>query len=86
MKLSRNFSLQELTKRETAILKLLSENRNRVIERSLVLNMIWGDDNYFNGRSLDVFITKLRKHLKYDEGIQINNIHGVGFKLELNEN
>ena len=48
--------------------------------------MFWGDDNYFNGRSLDVFITKLRKYLKYDEGIQINNIHGVGFKLELNEN
>lgn len=76
---------KKLTKRETAILKLLSENRNRVIERSLVLNLIWGDDNYFNGRSLDVFITKLRKYLKYDEGIQINNIHGVGFKLELNE-
>ena len=76
---------KKLTKRETAILKLLSENRNKVIERSLVLNLIWGDDNYFNGRSLDVFITKLRKYLKHDEGIQINNIHGVGFKLELNE-
>lgn len=86
LKLSHKEENKKLTKRETAILKLLSENRNRVIERSLVLNMIWGDDNYFNGRSLDVFITKLRKYLKYDEGIQINNIHGVGFKLELNEN
>ncbi len=76
---------KKLTKRETAILKLLSENRNKVIERSLVLNLIWGDDNYFNGRSLDVFITKLRKYLKYDETISINNIHGVGFKLELLE-
>ena len=76
---------RKLTKRETAILKLLSENRNKVIERSLVLNLIWGDDNYFNGRSLDVFITKLRKYLKFDESININNIHGVGFKLELNE-
>ena len=85
LKLSHKEENKKLTKRETAILKLLSENRNRVIERSLVLNMIWGDDNYFNGRSLDVFITKLRKYLKYDEGIQINNIHGVGFKLELNK-
>ncbi len=76
---------RKLTKRETAILKLLCENRNKVIERSLVLNLIWGDDNYFNGRSLDVFITKLRKYLSHDETISINNIHGVGFKLELNE-
>ncbi|MEN8927651.1 MAG: response regulator transcription factor, partial [Flavobacteriales bacterium] len=76
---------RKLTKRETAILKLLAENRNKVIERSLVLNLIWGDDNYFNGRSLDVFITKLRKYLKHDESISINNIHGVGFKLELGE-
>ena len=72
---------KKLTKRETAILKLLSENRNKVIERSLVLNLIWGDDNYFNGRSLDVFITKLRKYLKHDEQIQIINVHGRGFKL-----
>jgi DNA-binding response OmpR family regulator len=85
LQLSHKEEDKKLTKRETAILKLLSQNRNKVIERSLVLNLIWGDDNYFNGRSLDVFITKLRKYLKHDEGIQINNIHGVGFKLELNE-
>ena len=85
LKLSHSEEDRKLTKRETAILKLLSENRNKVIERSLVLNLIWGDDNYFNGRSLDVFITKLRKYLKYDETISINNIHGVGFKLELLE-
>lgn len=76
---------KKLTKREAAILKLLAENKNKVIERSLVLNLIWGDDNYFNGRSLDVFITKLRKYLKHDENIQINNLHGVGFKFEVNE-
>lgn len=76
---------KKLTKREAAILKLLAENQNKVIERSLVLNLIWGDDNYFNGRSLDVFITKLRKYLKEDESIQINNLHGVGFKFEINE-
>jgi len=85
LKLSHPKEDKKLTKRETAILKLLCENRNKVIERSLVLNLIWGDDNYFNGRSLDVFITKLRKYLAHDETISINNIHGVGFKLELNE-
>lgn len=74
---------KKLTKREAAILKLLAENKNKVIERNLVLNMIWGDDNYFNGRSLDVFITKLRKYLADDEKIKINNLHGVGFKLEI---
>lgn len=76
---------QKLTKREAAILKLLAENKNKVIERSLVLNLIWGDDNYFNGRSLDVFITKLRKYLKDDNKIQISNLHGVGFKFEIQE-
>lgn len=76
---------KKLTKRETAILKLLIENKNKVIERGLVLNLIWGDDNYFNGRSLDVFITKLRKYLKGDESITINNIHGVGFKLTVED-
>jgi DNA-binding response OmpR family regulator len=50
--------------------------------RELVLNMVWGDDTYFNGRSLDVFITRLRKYLKDDEKIKITNVHGVGFKLE----
>ena len=76
---------KKLTKRESAILKLLTEHKNKVIERSLVLNLIWGDDNYFNGRSLDVFITKLRKYLADDDSIQINNLHGVGFKLEVKE-
>lgn len=80
-----NNTEKKLTKRESAILKLLTEHKNKVIERSLVLNLIWGDDNYFNGRSLDVFITKLRKYLADDEKIQINNLHGVGFKLEVQE-
>ena len=55
---------------------------DKVVERNLVLNLVWGDDSYFNGRSLDVFITKLRKYLKEDEAVKITNIHGVGFKLE----
>lgn len=76
---------KKLTKREAEILKLLCKHANKVLERSIVLNMIWGDDNYFNGRSLDVFITKLRKYLSDDEAVSINNIHGIGFKLEVKE-
>ena len=73
---------QKLTKKEGKILKLLCEQKGQVIQRELILNMVWGDDSYFTGRSLDVFITKLRKHLKSDDNIKIVNIHGVGFKLE----
>jgi DNA-binding response OmpR family regulator len=51
--------------------------------REVILNTVWGQDDYFMGRSLDVFITKLRKYLKEDESIHISNIHGVGFKLEV---
>lgn len=72
---------RKLTKKEAEILKLLCSQRGKVIERELILNLVWGDDNYFNGRSLDVFITKLRKYLKEDESISIKNIHGIGFIL-----
>lgn len=72
---------RKLTKKEAEILKILCQHKNKVIERELVLNLVWGDDSYFNGRSLDVFITKLRKYLKADEKVVIENIHGVGFKL-----
>jgi len=71
-----------LTKKEAGILKLLAEQKNKVIERELIANMVWGDDSYFVGRSLDVFITKLRKYLADDNSISITNVHGVGFKLE----
>lgn len=74
-----------LTRKEAEILKLLSEQRGKVIERELLTNMIWGDDNYFVGRSLDVFISKLRKYLNQDERVKITNIHGVGFMLEAPE-
>lgn len=72
---------QKLTRKESDILKLLCSRKGDVLPRDLVLNMIWGDDNYFNGRSLDVFITKLRKYLKEDPKVMIVNVHGVGFKL-----
>lgn len=84
-----NFMLQykneqkKLTKKEGAIMKLLCENMNKVIERDLLLNLVWGKDDYFTGRSLDVFITKLRKYLNQDESVKIINQHGIGFKLEV---
>jgi DNA-binding response OmpR family regulator len=74
---------QSLTKKEAQILKILYKFKNQVLPREVILNTVWGQDDYFVGRSLDVFITKLRKYLKEDERIQILNIHGVGFKLEI---
>lgn len=74
-----------LTKKESDILRLLLSHKNRVIERELIGNMVWGDDSYFIGRSLDVFISKLRKYLSSDPRISIINIHGVGFRLEVPE-
>lgn len=74
---------QRLTKKESEILKLLCAHINEVLPRELVLNMIWGDDNYFNGRSLDVFLSKIRKYLKDDPSVSITNVHGVGFRLQV---
>ena len=75
-------SKKGLTKREADLLKHLCLNKEAVLKRTEILNRIWGDDDYFNGRSLDVFISKLRKYLKDDPTISIVNYHGVGFKLE----
>jgi len=74
---------QKLTHRESEILKLLFLNRDHISKREEILTRIWGDDDYFSGRSLDVFISKLRKYLKKDPGIEIINYHGVGFKLDI---
>ncbi len=73
-----------LTKREADLLKHLCLHKDAVLKRTDILNRLWGDDDYFNGRSLDVFISKLRKYLKDDPTISIVNYHGVGFKLEEN--
>ncbi len=70
-----------LSHRESELLNRLYRQRNQVLERSLVLRELWGDDNFFNGRSLDVFITHLRNHLKGDPAVQIVNIRGIGYKL-----
>lgn len=71
-----------LTQKEAEVLKLLYLNRGRVLKREEILNQVWGDDDYFMGRSMDVFISKLRKYLRADPAIQIVNYHGVGFRLE----
>ena len=72
-----------LTSKETDLLKLLCININQVLERSAALNLIWRDDTYFNARSMDVFIAKLRKYLKEDPSIEIVNIHGTGYRLQV---
>lgn len=72
---------QNLTTKESELLKLLCNNKNMVLERNFALKTIWIDDNYFNARSMDVYIAKLRKYLKDDPSVQILNIHGKGFKL-----
>jgi DNA-binding response OmpR family regulator len=74
---------KSLTQKESDLLLLLLLNRNRVLKREEILKKVWGEDDYFMGRSMDVFISKLRKYLKEDPTIQIVNYHGVGFKLEL---
>lgn len=73
--------VQKLTTKEAELLKLLCTNHNKVLERNFALRTIWFDDNYFNARSMDVYITKLRKYLKEDPSIEIINVHGKGFKL-----
>ncbi len=72
---------QKLTSKESELLKMLCENANEVLDRSIALNKIWYDDSYFNARSMDVYITKLRKYLKGDPNVELMNVHGVGFKL-----
>lgn len=89
-KLSFNFPKQllttpegdvKLTSKEAQLLKMLCERPNEVLERSEALKTIWHDDSYFNARSMDVYITKIRKFLKADPSLNIVNVHGVGFKL-----
>jgi two-component system OmpR family response regulator len=75
---------QLLSPKESALLKLLCEHQNQVLPREIALKQIWRDDGYFTTRSMDVFITKLRKYLKDDPAIEIRNIHGSGFTMALN--
>ena len=74
-------STQVLSPKENELLKMLAEHKNDLLTREKALKKIWGSDTYFNGRSMDVYIAKLRKYLKEDSTIEIVNIHGNGFRL-----
>ena len=76
---------QRLTSKESELLRLFCINFNQLIDRSSTLQKIWKDDSYFAARSMDVYITKLRKYLKDDPAVQIVNVHGVGFKLTIKQ-
>lgn len=79
--LSGKSSEHRLTSRESELLRLLCLHQNETLQRGLALKEIWGDENYFSGRSMDVFVSKLRKYLAEDDSVQILNIHGQGFRL-----
>jgi DNA-binding response OmpR family regulator len=79
--LSHEGHLQRLTSREAELLRLLCQQHGEVLRRETALRLIWGDDSYFNARSMDVFLTRLRKYLKDDPRIELMNVHGMGFKL-----
>lgn len=79
--LSHNGIMQTLSPKENELLKMLAEHKNDLLTRERALKKIWGSDTYFNGRSMDVYIAKLRKYLKDDTNIEIVNIHGNGFRL-----
>ena len=83
LKISKNERL--LTRKESALLTLLCEHKEKIVTREYALKKIWGDDDYFIGRSMDVFITKLRKYLAEDPRISITNIHGTGFRLDVKQ-
>jgi len=72
-----------LTRKESGLLNLLCQNKNNLLPREVAMESIWGENDYFIGRSMDVFIAKLRKYLKPDPNVKISNVHGIGFKLEV---
>lgn len=79
--LKKGDDIRKLTTKESELLRLLCSNQNQMLERNFALRTIWVDDNYFNARSMDVYITRLRKYLKGDPSVEILNIHGKGYKL-----
>ncbi len=81
LQLSHNSHPKILTQREADLLLLFVQHKNEILKRNIILEKLWGEDDFFMGRSLDVFISRLRKYLKGDASIKIENIHGVGFRL-----
>jgi len=80
-----NGNTKRITEKESDVLKYLAENANKVVKREVMLKDLWGENDYFMGRSLDVFITKIRKYLKDDTTVNIENVFGVGFILNTPE-
>lgn len=72
---------KSLTQKEADLLRMFAENKGTTLKRSIILEKIWGEDDYFLGRSLDVFISRLRKYLSEDKTVEVDNVHGVGFRL-----
>ncbi len=85
LKLDHPHQSRKLTQKEADILKMLCDHQGQLLKREYILKEVWGDDDYFLGRSMDVFISRLRKYLKHDPRIAISNHHGVGFLLTLSE-
>ncbi len=83
LELSAGDARRTLTQKEADLLKLLIEHKNNVLKRAFILETLWGEDDYFLGRSLDVFVSRLRKYLKEDPAIKLENVHGVGFRLKV---
>lgn len=82
--LAKDEKTKELTAKETALLQLFSDNENKTLKREDILLKLWGKNDYFLGRSLDVFIARLRKYLVEDENIKIKTVRGIGFRFEIN--
>lgn len=83
--LSQDDKRQQLTQREAQLLHFLSTQPNRLLRRDDILKAVWGDDGYFTGRSMDVFISRLRKHFRDDTQVKIVNVHGTGYRMEIEE-
>jgi DNA-binding response OmpR family regulator len=81
LSLSINGEVRSLTLKEAELLRFLAENTNKVLSRNEILEKVWGSDDYFLGRSLDVFISRLRKYFKVDPSVKITNLHGIGFRF-----
>ena len=81
--LSINGDIRTLTFKEVELIRFFTENPNKVLSRNDILQKVWGSDDYFLGRSLDVFISRLRKYFKADENIKITNLHGIGFRFSI---
>jgi len=85
LQLEHKDGVKKLTEKEANLLMLLCENKGQLLKRAVILERLWGENDYFHGRSMDVFISRLRKYLSKDEQIKIENVHGVGFRFVVSD-